>query len=266
MKNKVVIITGASSGIGKACVEEFFNKGCNVVLAARNIEKLHQIEDNLKLKNCLSVKCDVTKESDCENLIEMTMSKYNKIDILINNAGVSMRANFKDLSLDIIKKVMDVNFYGMVYCTKYALNHLINSNGSLVGVSSISGYIGLPGRTGYAASKFAMNGFLDCIRVENFSNNLHVLTVAPGFVSSNIRKYALDKDGNTQNKSPRNEQKMMHPNILAKKIIKALINKKNYLTLSFNGKLSVFLKKIAPNFLNKILYYYFKKETNSPIK
>ena len=266
MKNKVVIITGASSGIGEGCVQEFSKKGCKLVLASRNIDKLNQIAEQLNIKDYLCFKCDVTSEDDCQNLIESAFNKYGKIDILINNAGISMRANFEDVDLSVIKKVMDVNFYGMVYCTKYALKHLIASKGTVVGISSISGSVGLPGRTGYTASKFAMNGFLDCLRVENMKNNLHVLTVAPGFVASNIRSVALDKDGEYQSESPRNESKMMTPKTLAKKIIKAIIRKNNYLTLSFEGKMSIIIKKIAPNFLNKILYSYFKKESKSTLK
>jgi len=266
VKNKVVIITGASSGIGEGCVKEFANKGSFIVLAARNIDKLNHISEKLNLENHLCVKCDVTKENDCKKLIESTFKKYGKIDILINNAGISMRANFEDVKVDVIKKVMDVNFFGMVYCTKYALKHLIKSKGTVVGISSISGYVGLPGRTGYAASKFAMNGFLDCLRVENMKNGLRVLTVAPGFVASNIRNSALNSDGIEQKESPRDESKMMTPNILAKKIIKSIIKKHNYLTLSFEGKMSIILKKISPNFLNKILYSYFKKESKSTLK
>lgn len=162
MKNKVVIITGATSGIGNACARYFAQQGCHIVIAARNEEKLNRIGNELKslYGNCLSIKTDVALEDDCKNLIQKTIDTYNRIDILINNAGISMRALLNDVSLNVMHQVMDINFWGTVYCTKYALPYLLKSQGSVVGVSSIAGKIGLPARCAYSASKFAMEGFL----------------------------------------------------------------------------------------------------------
>eukprot|EP01037_Dinobryon_pediforme_P000924 gene924-931_t len=120
-----------------------------------------------------------------------------------------MRALFNDTEIKVLQSVMDVNFWGTVYCTKYALPEIIKSKGTIVGVSSIAGYKGLPGRTGYSASKFAMNGFLDALRVENLKNGIHILTASPGFTASNIRNTALDKDGVQQGESTLHEEKMM---------------------------------------------------------
>ena len=197
---KVVVITGASGGIGESLAEVFAKNEFNVVIAARDSKKLSEV--SLRLKNfpveILDVVCDVSIEADCKNLIDATMKRFNRIDILINNAGISMRALFSDLDLTVIRKVMDVNFWGTVYCTKFALPHLLATNGSVVGISSIAGKKGLPGRTGYSASKFAMEGLLETIRTENLKNGLHVLIACPGFTSSNIRKNALANDGSQQ--------------------------------------------------------------------
>ncbi|NPD46171.1 MULTISPECIES: SDR family oxidoreductase [unclassified Lentimicrobium] len=269
MKDKVVIITGASSGIGKALVYEYAKRGAKIVMAARNISKLEEIRGGLLKQgtDCLAVNTDVSLEKDCENLINLTVEKFGRIDILINNAGISMRALFKDLELDVLKQLMDVNFWGTVYCSKYALPYLIERKGSLVGVISIAGYVGLPGRTGYSASKFAVRGFLDTLRVENLKTGLHVLVAAPGFTQSNIRNVALTKDGSVQGDSPRNEGKMMTSEQVACKIVKAIDKKKAAIVLTFlEGKFTVFLNKTFPRILEKLTYKHMAKEADSPIK
>ena len=266
MKNKVVVITGASSGIGKACAEYFAHKGSKVVLAARNLEKLRAVAQELKDKNyeIHYLQADVSIESDCQALIQESISKYQKIDVLINNAGISMRAILNDMEVSVIKKVMDINFYGMVYCTKYALPYLLQTQGSVVGVSSIAGYKGLPARTGYSALKFAMHGFLESLRIENLKNNLHVLIACPGFTASNIRNVALDKNGAHQAESPREEQKMMTAEEVAYHLYYSVLKRQNSLVLSLNGKLTVFLNKLFPKLVDKLVFNHFKKEPNSP--
>jgi len=268
MKDKVVIITGASSGIGKALALNFASKKAVVVLAARSFEKLEQIEKDIQnvAKEVFVIKTDVSLESDCKNLVEQTIEKFGKIDILINNAGISMRALFEDTELSVIKKLMDINFWGTVYCTKYALPFLLKSKGSVVGVSSIAGYKGLPGRTGYSSSKFAMHGFLEVLRIENLKKGLHVLTACPGFTASNIRNTALAADGSQQGESPRDEEKMMSAEKVAERIIGAIDNRKDRLTLTTQGKLTVTLNKFFPKFMDKMVYNHMAKEEDSPFK
>jgi len=262
MKNKVVIITGASSGIGEALAFALAKNENKLVLAGRNLEKLNAITEKIKATNvsAIDIATDVCKAEDCQELIEKTIAEFGRIDVLINNAGISMRALFNESNLDAIKKVMDTNFLGTVYCTKYALPHLLKVNGSLVGVSSIAGHIGLPERSAYSASKFAMNGFLESVRSENLQNNLHVLIACPGFTTSNIRKSALTKDGTPQTESPRNEQKMMTAEKVAKRIICAIDCKKDTLTLSANGKLAVWLSRFFPKLAKRLVFNHFKKE------
>ena len=262
MKNEVIIITGASSGIGKALAFALAKKGNKLVLAGRNKEKLNAVLQKMNEVNisAISIVTDVCKKEDCKNLINKCITEFGRIDVLINNAGISMRALFNESDLEIIDKVMNTNFWGTVFCTKYALPYLLQSNGSLVGVSSIAGHIGLPERSAYSASKFAMNGFLESVRSENMENDLHVLIACPGFTASNIRKAALTKDGTPQKESPRNEQKMMTAEKVAKNIICAIDCKKDTLTLSINGKLAVWLNRFFPKLAKRLVFDHFKKE------
>lgn len=267
-KNKVVIVTGASSGIGEAIAREFARSGSKVVLAARSEEKLKMITDDLKAKkyDTIFIKTDVSKEQDCKNLIEKTIERFGTINILVNNAGLSMRALFIDVDLRVLHRLMDVNFWGTVYCTKYALPYLIANKGSLVGVSSVAGFHGLPGRTGYSASKFAIHGFLETIRIENLKNGLHVMIIAPGFTTTDIRKNALLANGEAQGESPRDEHKLMPPDYVAKWVLRGIQRKKRNKLLTWDGRLTALFQRIVPDFVDWAYYYEMSKEPKSPIK
>lgn len=265
-KNKIVIITGASSGIGKASALEFVNQGATVILASRNTQKLNSLskEFNKINANYLIVKTDVRSKKECKNLIDTTISTFGKIDILVNNAGISMRANFALLKLEVLEELIQTNFWGTVYCTKYAMPYLLKSKGSIVGVSSITGLTPLPGRTGYAASKHAMNGFLNSLRIENLKTGLHVMIIHPGFTSSNIRNAALNESGEQQSETPRDEQKMMSSETVAKILVKGVKTRSGNITLTTEGKLIVWFYKRFPKFTEKIIYSQMSKEVNSP--
>ncbi len=264
--DKVVIITGASSGIGKACAFEFADNGAKVVLAARRENELKKVEEKIKKQGgeAISIKTDVKNIDDCKNLIDKTVEKYGKIDVLINNAGISMRAVFEDLDLLVIKELMDTNFYGAVYCTKFALQYLLKQKGTLIGISSISGLTPLPGRTGYSASKHAMEGFLNTLRLENVKKGLNVLIVHPGFTSSNIRNMALDKNGQSQKETPRNEEEMMSSERVAQIIAKATLKRERDLILTPQGRLVVWLHKNFPGITDRIILHEMAKEQDSP--
>lgn len=268
MTKKVIIITGASSGIGKALAGAYASPENALVLGARKLNALQQVADELKDK-CTDILClstDVSKEEDCKMLIDAAVKNYGRIDVLINNAGISMRAIFEDTDLSVLKSLMDVNFWGTVYCTKFALPYLLESKGSVVGVSSIAGYKGLPGRTGYSSSKFAMHGFLETIRIENLKKGLHVLIACPGFTASNIRNTALGKDGSQQGESPRDEAEMMSAEEVAQHIKKAIFKRKRTLILTGQGKLTVVLNKFFPKLVDKLVYNHMAKEPDSPFK
>ncbi len=269
LKDKTVVITGASSGIGKALAEEMAKRGANVVLAARQYVTLCEITAELEKTygiKALAIQADVSKEEDCEALIKQTILTFGKLDVLINNAGLSMRALFKDLDLAVLKNLMDVNFWGTVYCTKYALPEILKTTGSIIGVSSIAGYRGLPGRTGYSSSKFAMNGFMESLRTELLKTGVHVMVACPGFTTSNIRVAALSQDGTAHGETSMEEGKMMTAEEVAQRICDGIEQKKRTLVMTRQGKLAVWVNKLFPAFADKKVFELFTKEKNPLIK
>ena len=258
-ENKIIAITGGTDGIGKALVEEFLRRGAKVATCSRTAEKLDQLKAGNPDKPLLTIVADVSKEEDCRNFIEKTIAEFKGIDILINNAGISMRALFKDTDLSTLKKLMDINFWGTVYCTKYALDFILENKGTIVGMSSIAGYRGLPGRSGYSASKFAVNGWLEALRTELLETGVNVMWVCPGFTRSNIRNAALNKDAKPQGESPLNENKLMSAEECAQHIIKAIEKRKRTLVLTFTGKETVFMNKFFPSWTDKLTRKFFFK-------
>ncbi len=269
LKNKVVIITGGSSGIGKACAIEFAKAGYKVAITGRHASTLTTAALEIKSvanAEVLEIVSDVSQEQDCKQIIDKTLYHFGKIDVLINNAGVSMRAVFIDTDLSVIKQLMDTNFWGTVYCTKYALPEILKNKGSVIGISSIAGYLGLPGRTGYSASKFAMHGFLGSLRAENLKTGLHVMICCPGYTESNIRKTALNKSGNAQGDTPLDEKKLMSAELVARHIVHGVAKRKRTIILTRQGKISVILGKFFPAWLDKLAYNTIAKESDSPFK
>jgi short-subunit dehydrogenase len=268
-QNKTVIVTGASSGIGRALALEFARRGANVVMAARQYDVLVELGETIEKDfgvQTLSVSCDVSKETDCRNLVERSLETFGKIDVLINNAGISMRALFQQLDLSVLKTLMDVNFWGTVYCSKYALDSLLQTKGSLVSVSSIAGYRGLPGRTGYSASKFAIHGLMESLRVENLKTGLHVMIACPGFTASNIRNTALDVTGRQHGETSMDEGKMMTAGEVAFRIAEGVAKRRRNLVMTAQGKLAVMMNKIVPAWVDKKVFALFAKEKNPLIK
>jgi short-subunit dehydrogenase len=259
IQGKVVVITGGSDGIGKALVELYLNKGARVATCARNYEKLYQLQSAHTGKPLFIHASDVGKETDCKGFMDAVIKEFGTIDILINNAGVSMRALVQDVDLDTIRRVMDINFWGTVYCTKFALEHIIKNKGTIVGVSSIAGYRGLPGRSGYSASKYAVNGWLEALRTELLESGANVMWVCPGFTSSNIRNAALNSKGESQGESPMDEGAMMSSEECAVHIANAIQKRKRTLVLTFTGKRAVFMNKFFPALADKLVRKFFFK-------
>lgn len=257
--SKVVAITGGSDGIGKALTEALLKMGATVATCGRNQQKLDNlVQENIGLP-LFTMIADVSIEEDCKKFINTIIEKFGGIDILINNAGISMRALFKDTELDTLRNVMNINFWGTVYCTKYAMNSIIERKGSIVGVSSIAGYRGLPGRSGYSASKYAVNGWLEALRTELLETGVNVMWVCPGFTTSNIRNVALNKEAKPQGESPMDESKMMSAAECAQHILHAIEKRKRTLVLTFNGKQTIFLNKFFPNLADKMVRKFFFK-------
>ena len=268
MKGKVIVITGASSGIGEAMARLYSKMGAKVVLGARNEEKLSLLTQIIRSEGgeAIYAVTDVTNESDCKRLIERAVEAFGGIDVMICNAGISMRAIFDDVEMSVLHRVMDVNFWGTAYCAKYALPYLQASKGSLVGISSVAGLHGLPGRTGYSASKFAMTGLLETIRVENIKKGLHVMIACPGVTASNVRFSALTADGSKQGETPREEAKMMTAEEVARIVADGIAKRKRLCLMEAEGRATHFVKKFAPTLLDRIFYWVMSREPNSPFK
>lgn len=257
--NKVVVVTGGSGGIGKALVELLLQKGARVATCGRNYANLYELQTTQSGRPLHIATADVSKESDCRKFVDSVIKTFGTIDILVNNAGVSMRALFKDTELDTLRTLMDINFWGTVYCTKFALNEIIKNKGAVIGVSSIAGFRGLPGRTGYSASKFAIHGFLEALRTEVMDDDVNVMWVCPGFTSSNIRNVALDKNARPQKENPMDEEKMMTADECAHYILQAIEQKKRTKVLTFLGLRTVLMNKFFPSLTDKLIRkFYFK--------
>ena len=268
LKDKVIVITGASSGIGEAMALEYAAQGARVVLGARSIPKLQLLAGDIRSRGGQAAWCgvDVTDPQQCFELINTAVREFGGIDVLICNAGISMRALFDDVDLDVLHRLMDVNFWGTVNCCKFALPHLQASKGSIVGISSVAGLHGLPGRTGYSASKYAMTGFLETLRIENLKKGLHVMVACPGFTASNVRFAALTADGSSQGETPRDEGKMMTPEQVARIVARGILRRKRLCLMEAEGRATHFVKKFAPGFLDRMFYLVVSKEPDSPLK
>ncbi len=264
--NKVAIVTGASSGIGRSIAIELASRQAKVILASRKSQRLkellHQI--NNSGGSARAIPTDVSDEKQCKALIEKTVRAFGKIDILVNNAGISMRANFNEVEISVLRKVMETNFWGTVYCTKNALPHILKQHGSIVGISSICGITPLPGRTGYVASKHALDGFMESLRLENSNTGLHVMLVHPGFTASNIRTAALNKNGVSQLETPLEEDRLMPAERVAKEVATGIYSRKKNLILTTEGKLILWIYKRMPNMAEKLIYREMKKEFGAP--
>jgi NAD(P)-dependent dehydrogenase (short-subunit alcohol dehydrogenase family) len=212
----------------------------------------------------VAVQADVSAAGDCRRLIGEALRATGRIDVLVNNAGIAMRAPFGETEFDVLKKVMDTNFWGAVYCTRFALPALLEARGSVVGVSSIAGKQGLPGRTGYSASKFALEGFLQSLRIEYLRRGLHVLVACPGFTASNIRVHALTAGGAPQGETPREEGRMMQPDEVARRIVRAVRRRRRDLVLTAEGRAAVWLNRFFPGWTDRLVFNKMAKEKDAP--
>jgi short-subunit dehydrogenase len=257
--DKVVIVTGGSDGIGRALIDALIHAGAKVATCGRHYDKLYALQMEYSQVMLHTMVCDVSHEEECKRFIKSTIDTFGVIDILINNAGISMRSLFDDADTGVIRRLMDVNFMGAVYCTKYALPYLLKQGGTIVGISSTAGYRGLPGRSGYSASKFALQGWLESLRTELLDTGVHVMWVSPGFTSSNIRNAALNSRGQGMGEGVMDESKLMSAETCARYILQAIAKRKRVLVLTFTGKLTVFLNKFFPSLADRLVHrFYFR--------
>ncbi len=255
MKDNVVIITGASKGIGAELARQLAARGARLALAARDARALEQVAAECVALGgrAEAIPTDVAREDDCRRLVERTVAAYGRLDTLVNNAGATMWARFEDIrDMSILAGIMQVNYMGAVYCTHHALAHLKASRGRLVGVSSLTGLTGVPTRSGYAASKHAMRGFFDSLRIELEGSGVSVTMVYPGFVGTGIRENASGPDGRPIPVNPVDEREVMSPAECARQVLDALQSRRRELIMTARGRMGIFLKAFAPALVDRI--------------
>ncbi|MCF7833098.1 MAG: SDR family oxidoreductase [Candidatus Marinimicrobia bacterium] len=251
--NKVIIITGASFGIGRELALQFAEQGAWLVLAARNIEKLEELVKECQQRGgrALAVPTDLSEESQCKMLIEASVKKFGRIDVLINNAGMALASRFENLEdLTLYEKTIKVNFLGGVYCTHYALPYLKESSGRIVAVSSLRGIFASGTADGYPASKHAMAGFYDSLRNELWDRGVSVTVIYPGWVSTGITARTLNPDGTPKGEISRHEKKAMSVDKCASMILKATARRKREVIMTFMGKFGRWLRLAFPRWVD----------------
>ncbi len=219
--------------------------------------------DSLGIEH-LALKLDVAEDADNQALVTAAIESYKRIDVVICNAGVSMRVLFQHMRMDLFEKVMRVNFLGAVSLIHHALPYLVETKGSIIGVSSINGRRATPARTAYAASKYALEGFLESLRMELMREQVHVMVVCPGFTQTNMRGSALMPDGKPQGTTKLNESKMMSAEEVARRVYAAMNKRKRDLILTTQGKLAVWANKFFPALMDKIVFRVMSKKPDSP--
>lgn len=252
---RVVIITGASSGIGRALALELAPQQTQLVLAARDRARLDEVAAacNARGAETLVAPTDVTVEDQCRQLVEQAVARFGRVDILVNNAGRAMWARFDQLDdLSTIEDVMRLNFMGGVYCTRYALPHLKATRGLIVALASISGLIGVPMLTGYSASKHAMIGFYESLRMELQASGVGVTIVAPDYVQSEILERALDRHGQPLERSPLDQKAMPTAEACARRIVKAINRRERLVLTSFRSGAARWGYLLAPKLVDWI--------------
>jgi short-subunit dehydrogenase len=254
-RENVVVLTGASEGIGREMALQLAAQGAWLALAARDGAKLEAVAAECRARGgrAVAVPTDVADRAQCIRLIDRAVQEYGRIDTLVNNAGVSMWARFDEVTdLAPFERMMQVNYFGSLYCTHAALPHLKRTRGRIVGISSLTGRAGVPTRSGYAATKHAMAGFFDSLRIELADDGVTVTMVYPGFVSTGIRTHAFGPDGQMLGSSPVRESEVMTPEECARQTVAAMAARRRELIMTMRGKVGAWIKLIAPGVVDRI--------------
>ena len=255
LKNKIAVVTGAASGIGAAISKIFAARGAKLGLldideTAVQAAAADMVADGI---DAIGISCDVARETECEAAINAIVAHYGAIDILVNNAGITQRSAFVDTRIDVYRRVMDVNFFGSLHCTKYAIASLVERKGSIVIIESVAGVAPLIGRTGYCASKHALHGLFTSLRAELIGSGVHIMIVCPGFVRTNLQTRALDGDGRITTHPQSIVGKQDTPERVAVAVCKGIQKKKHLVVLSAVGRLTYWLSRIAPNLYERLM-------------
>jgi len=255
--NKVIWITGASSGIGEALAYELARKGARLILSARRKEELERVKGNCKAEAQPGIRIlplDLAEPLMLKLCTEAAIQFFGHIDILINNGGISQRSLIKDTSVDVDRRLMEVNFFGAVTLTKNLLPHFVQrKSGHVVAVSSVTGKFGTPYRSGYAASKHALHGFFDALRAEYYADHIRVTMLCPGFIRTPITLSALTGDGSTLNKMDEAQYKGKSAEWCAGKMVKAIEAEKQEVYIGGKEVLAVYLKRFVPRIFSRVI-------------
>jgi NAD(P)-dependent dehydrogenase (short-subunit alcohol dehydrogenase family) len=262
LKNKVALVTGGASGIGLAVCRELARQGAFIAMLDMDTKALEdqQLAFLNKGHKIITTACDVTKHEECQSAVHRVKKTFGQIDILFNNAGITQRGLFENTDIAVFKRVMDVNFYGSLYCTKAALTDLIKTKGIIIVNESIAGLAPLLGRTGYSASKHALHGLFTSLRCELRHKGVHVMIVCPGFIRTNLQTRALGCDGRIATHAQTRVGRQDTPENVARQIVKGIVKKKSLLVLTFMGKLGYLVSRLFPLLYERIMTRQFKKE------
>ena len=263
-KDKVVLITGGASGIGLATALEFAIEGAKIAMVDMDSSMLgiRQKEFEEKGFPLLTVVCDVTDEKACHGAVAACIEKFKVIDILFNNAGITQRSLFEKTKASVIKKVMDVNFFGSLFITQAALPSIIKQKGTIIVNESVAGVSPLLGRCGYAASKHAMHGFFTSLRCELRHKGVHVMIVCPGFIKTNLQTRALGGDGEVTTRKQTIVGKQQTPEFVGKEILNGVIRKRSMMVFTVMGKLGYLISRFWPALYERLMTRQFKSELN----
>ncbi|MGE5638752.1 MAG: SDR family oxidoreductase [Clostridia bacterium] len=257
------VITGASAGIGAELARQLAAPGASLVLASRGLEKLQKVAEECEAKGAraLAVRCDVAVQGDCRALVERAVESFGGIDVLVNNAGVSGHAFLHEVEdLGWYEDMMRVNFFGTLWCTRYALPHLKARRGLVVGVSSLAGKHGIPGRTAYSPSKFAQAGFLEALRIELLGSGVDVTVAYPGVVATDIRINGYGASGQPAGTSGLDEAGAMPVEECARLIRRGMERRSREVVMTTRGRLAQWLKLFAPSLVDRMALRALKKQ------
>jgi len=260
---RTILITGASDGIGAELARQLAAPGVQLALAARNLEKLEKTKNHCEARGAkaIALRCDVSVEADCRNLVERAVERFLGIDILVNNAGVSGHAYFEEVQdFSWYEAMMRVNYFGSLWCTRHALPHIKARRGLLVAVCSLAGKHGIPGRTAYSPSKFAQAAFFEALRIELRGSGVDVTVVFPGVVATDIRIHGFGPDGKQAGRSGLDEKGAMPVEECARLIADAMASRKRELIMTAKGRLGQWIKLVAPSLVDRIALAALKKE------
>jgi NAD(P)-dependent dehydrogenase (short-subunit alcohol dehydrogenase family) len=258
---KVAVITGSSRGIGKAIAHELAKQGAYIVLNGRNQDRLKEAEELIKTvhTNVLAICSDVSTPEGCDRLISEAKNTFGRIDILVNNVGISMRGNVADLNPEVFKTVFESNVLGTVYPTIPAIPHIRETKGSIVFISSLAGIRGLPGLSAYSSSKMALRAIAESIRIEEAKNNVHVGIVFVGITDIEHNKETVGPDGKMRVLESRKGKKVQSTEEVAKAVVRNISGRRFSSVLTPLGKLNAFLQSRFPLLVEKIILANIKK-------